>query len=186
MSDQAKSKAQRGDLLGGPEFSPPEGAIPRGFDPYPFKGAPEAAAALVNPLKSDDPKVIDRGKLAFGRYCVPCHGETAAGDGLVVKKGFPAPPSLMTQKVRDWSDGSIYHVISEGQNIMPSYASQVRREDRWAAIRYIRKLQSEQPVAPAAPTPAPAASGSAPVPSTSASGSTPVPSTSASGREVTP
>lgn len=163
MGDQPKIKAQRGDLLGGPDFMPAEGSIPRGFDPYPYHGQPELAAQkLVNPLPHDDPKVFERGKVMFERYCVPCHGDKAAGDGTVVNKGFPAPPSLMTAKLRGWTDGRIYHVISEGQNIMPSYASQVRREDRWYVIRYLRKLQLEEPVAPAAPEPAaPAASASA-------------------------
>jgi mono/diheme cytochrome c family protein len=35
-------------------------------------------------------------------------------------------------------------VITEGQNAMPSYASQVSREDRWAIIQYIRALQRAQ------------------------------------------
>ena len=43
--------------------------------------------------------------------------------------------------MRNWSDGNIYHVITNGQNVMPSYASQVSREDRWAIIHYIRVLQ---------------------------------------------
>jgi mono/diheme cytochrome c family protein len=43
--------------------------------------------------------------------------------------------------VRNWPDGSIYHVITEGQNIMPSYAGQVRKDDRWAIVHYIRALQ---------------------------------------------
>lgn len=184
MGDQPKIKAQRGDLLGGPEFSPAEGSIPRGFTPYLYVGNPDMAGArLANPL-SDDPKVLERGKLMFGRYCVPCHGPVGAGDGLVPKKGFPTPPSLHTAKVRGWSDGRIYAVVSEGQNIMPSYAAQIRQEDRWAIIRHIRKLQAGQPVAPGAPETAPAASASAAPTDSSAppalSGSAPAPATSAS------
>jgi mono/diheme cytochrome c family protein len=43
--------------------------------------------------------------------------------------------------VRDWPDGNVYHVITEGQNVMPGYGSQISREDRWAIIHYIRVLQ---------------------------------------------
>jgi mono/diheme cytochrome c family protein len=32
-------------------------------------------------------------------------------------------------------------VISAGQNLMPSYASQVASADRWAIIHYVRALQ---------------------------------------------
>lgn len=164
MGDQPKVKAQRGDLLGGASFMPPLGAIARGFDPYPYHGQPELAAEkLVNPLSPGDPKAVERGKLMFERYCVPCHDAQAGGNGKVPEKGFPKPPSLMTQKVRDWRDGRIYHVISEGQNIMPSYASQIHQQDRWAIIRYVRQLQATQPVAPAASTAAAPADSAIPV-----------------------
>ncbi len=35
----------------------------------------------------------------------------------------------------------IYHIITNGQNVMPSYASQITREERWAIVNYIRVLQ---------------------------------------------
>jgi len=170
MSDQPKIKAQRGDLLGGPDFMPPEGAIPIGFDPYPFPGRPEEAGRrLRNPLDSTDSIAGARGKLVFERYCVPCHDPSGGGKGTVVEKGFPQPPSLMTQKVRDWPDGRIYHVISQGQNIMPSYASQIRPQDRWAAVLHVREMQHGQPVAAPPADVAPGASalptaGAAPAP----------------------
>lgn len=163
MGDQPKMKAQRGDLRGGPSFLTPPGSIPQDFEPYPFKGQPDRAGeALKNPLPEGDAKMLERGKLMFERYCVPCHDATGAGKGLVIEKGFPAPPSLMTQKVRDWSDGRIFHVITDGQNIMPSYATQIRPRDRWAAVRWVRDLQSKQPVAPPAPNAAPPADSAAP------------------------
>ena len=54
---------------------------------------------------------------------------------------FPKPPSLHNQKVLNWTDGNIFHVITNGQNVMPSYAEQVPVDDRWAIIHYIRSLQ---------------------------------------------
>lgn len=98
----------------------------------------------------------------FERYCVPCHDAEGGGEGLVVEKGFPAPPSLMTQKVRDWPDGRIFHIVTDGQNIMPSYATQIRPRDRWAAVRYVRDLETKHPVAPPPENAAPAGSGAAP------------------------
>lgn len=35
----------------------------------------------------------------------------------------------------------IYHIITNGQNVMPSYASQISRDERWAIVNYIRVLQ---------------------------------------------
>jgi mono/diheme cytochrome c family protein len=73
-------------------------------------------------------------------YCVVCHGPKGDGQGYIVPK-FPMPPSLYSPKVTNWPDGRIYHVITHGQNLMPSYASQILPEDRWAVIHYVRALE---------------------------------------------
>ncbi len=157
MSNQPKMKPQRGDLLGGPDFMTPAGAIPRGYHPYRYEDQPEVAGQkLRNPLPSGKPEHVERGKLMFERYCLPCHGTEGAGDGLVIEKGYPAPPSLLTQKLRDWPDGRVFHVVTAGQNIMPSYATQIVPRDRWAAVLYVRDMQSRLPVAPPAENEAPA------------------------------
>jgi mono/diheme cytochrome c family protein len=143
MSTQAKLKSQRpSDLFkdGIGMRRPVEGTVARGFLPYAFKGKPEEAAKnLVNPLLPTK-DVIDRGKTRFLTYCSPCHGNFARGDSRLAGQ-FPNPPTLHSDKVRNWPDGSIYHVITEGQNVMPSYASQISRDDRWAIIHYLRVLQ---------------------------------------------
>jgi mono/diheme cytochrome c family protein len=51
------------------------------------------------------------------------------------------PPSLHSSKVKNWGDGSIYHVITQGQNVMPSYAKQITSDERWAVVHYVRALQ---------------------------------------------
>jgi mono/diheme cytochrome c family protein len=51
------------------------------------------------------------------------------------------PPQLFNDKVMKWSDGRIYHVITHGQGLMMSYASQLLPEQRWAIIHYVRALQ---------------------------------------------
>jgi mono/diheme cytochrome c family protein len=35
----------------------------------------------------------------------------------------------------------VYAVLEAGQNAMPSYSSQISREDRWQIIHYLRALQ---------------------------------------------
>jgi mono/diheme cytochrome c family protein len=57
---------------------------------------------------------------------------------------FPNPPSLHSDKVRNWQDGNIFHVVMNGQNVMPSYAKQISGDDIWAIIHYIRALQRSQ------------------------------------------
>lgn len=119
---------------------PVEGTVARGFMPYPFKGNPDAAGRnLVNPLPASK-EVIELGKRKFLTFCSPCHGNFAKGDSRL-RGQFPNPPTLHSDKVRNWPDGNIYHVITEGQNIMPSYAGQIAREERWAIVHYVRALQ---------------------------------------------
>ena len=146
MYEQNKLKAQKPSdfFQNGIGMRPPvEGTVARGFLPYPFKGKPdEAGKNLVNPLLPTSAN-LDRGKTKFLTYCSPCHGNFGRGDSRL-RGQFPNPPTLHSDKVRNWPDGNIYHVITEGQNVMPSYASQVPRDDRWAIILYIRALQRAQ------------------------------------------
>jgi len=162
MIDQPKLKPQRADVLrGGPggTLEPPAGAVADDQTPYPFTQAEATAAgaALVNPL-SDSPAVVAHGKFVYENVCITCHGPRGAGDGHLTLL-FPKPPSLMTQKVRDWPDGEIFHRPMRGQGSMPSHARQIDARDAWAVVRYIRRLQAEEPLAPPPPAAAPPASG---------------------------
>jgi mono/diheme cytochrome c family protein len=120
---------------------PVPGTVPRDYTPYRYAQADtaQAQAELSNPLPRTA-EVLGRGQRVYMTYCVVCHGEKGDGQGYIVPK-FPMPPSLYSDKVRNWNDGRIFHVITRGQNLMPSYASQVLPEDRWAAIHFVRALQ---------------------------------------------
>ncbi len=146
MSVQAKLKAQQTSELfpDGIGMRPPvAGTVARGFLPYPYKGKPdEAGRNLVNPLLPTR-EVLALGKQKFLTFCSPCHGNFAAGDSRL-RGQFPNPPTLHSDKIRNWPDGSIYHVITDGQNVMPSYERQIPRDDRWAIVHYIRVLQRAQ------------------------------------------
>lgn len=122
---------------------PVEGTVARDFVPYEYKGLKDSAVVnLSNPLPFNK-EVIAKGKSRYDTYCSPCHGNFGAGDTRL-RDQFPKPPTLHSDKVRNWADGNIYHVITNGQNIMPSYAKQISREDRWAIVHYIRVLQRSQ------------------------------------------
>ena len=141
MPDMAFSPAVKAQKdAPGSMLTPPAGTIARGYRPYPFtKDQPDQAAkALKNPL-SRTPAVILKGQALFNVYCIVCHGQFGEGDGPIIPK-FPKPLSLQTERVRDFPDGRIFHVMTMGQNLMPSYASQVEPEERWAVVHYVREL----------------------------------------------
>jgi mono/diheme cytochrome c family protein len=109
--------------------TPVQGTVARGFLPYPYKGQ-------TNPTKEN----LKLGKEKFLTFCSPCHGNFGDGDSRL-RGQFPNPPSLHSTRAREFSDGMIYHIITNGQNVMPSYASQITREERWAIVNYVRVLQ---------------------------------------------
>lgn len=140
MSDTPAIKAQRIGPFGVAMRVPPEGTVSQTSHPYHFANDPEAAGReLKNPLPRTK-AVLLKGQHLFNTYCIVCHGPRGEGNGFVVPK-FPMPPSLQSDKVRGWPDGRIFHVVTMGQNLMPSYASQVNEEERWAIIHYVRVLQ---------------------------------------------
>lgn len=118
---------------------PPEHAVARGHRPYRIETVEEAEKKLVNPLPRTR-VVLERGQKIFNTYCITCHGERGYGDGPVVNP-FPIPKSLQSDQMLKWNDGHLFHVITKGQGVMPSYAQQVQPEDRWAVIHYVRALQ---------------------------------------------
>ena len=122
---------------------PPPGTIPRGLLPLASEAATPPGTTPENPFKADDAAAVERGTVVFDTYCVPCHGATAAGDGLVVQHGFPAPPTLLRARTRAMSDAQIFGIISNGSGGMPPYATQIARDDRWKAVLHVRKLQNE-------------------------------------------
>jgi mono/diheme cytochrome c family protein len=89
-------------------------------------------------------KDLDRGRERFNIYCTPCHDYTGSGHGMIVQRGFPAPPSYHIDRLRQAPVGHFFDVITNGSGTMYSYAARVSPEDRWRIVAYIRALQLSQ------------------------------------------
>jgi mono/diheme cytochrome c family protein len=102
-------------------------------------------------------ELLERGRVRFNIFCTPCHGSLGNGDGIVVQRGFRAPPSYHIDRLRTAPVGHFFDVVTNGFGAMASYASRVPVRDRWAIIAYIRALQLSQqatlPDVPAAERP---------------------------------
>jgi mono/diheme cytochrome c family protein len=103
----------------------------------------QADAAQANPYPVTQ-QLLQRGRQRYEIYCMPCHSPVGDGDGLVVRRGFPAPPSYHIDRLRQAPDRHFYDVITHGYGIMYSYADRVAPPDRWAIVAYIRALQLSQ------------------------------------------
>lgn len=119
---------------------PPAGAVATHQRVYPFSAMElEKAASLKNPVAITE-ESLKYGKLMYETTCIVCHGDSGKGDGPIIPK-YPKPPTLLSSKLRNWTDGQIYHVISNGKGLMWSYKSQLKPMERWATVNYIRALQ---------------------------------------------
>ncbi|WP_448188759.1 c-type cytochrome [Azospirillum sp. sgz301742] len=93
--------------------------------------------------------LLARGRERFEINCAPCHARTGEGDGMIVQRGFPRPPSYFEQRLVDAPDSHFLDVMSNGYGAMYSYADRVAPADRWAILAYIRALQLSRHVAAA-------------------------------------
>lgn len=125
------------------EQTPVEGTIPRGIIPFQYPNTKEgmelAGKEMINPLKNTAQN-LQRGKEVYSIFCVHCHGEKGDGKGYLHTSGkyiYP-PASLISKKIVEKPDGEIYHTITLGFGLMGAHGSQIRPEDRWKLIMYIR------------------------------------------------
>lgn len=123
---------------------PVDGTIFRGEVPYEIPNTNEgyelAKETLKSPLKVNE-KNLKKGKAMYTIYCAVCHGNKGDGQGVLVKREkFLGVPNY---KDREITEGSIYHVIMYGRNLMGSHASQLTNTERWEIVQYVQKLRND-------------------------------------------
>jgi len=112
--------------------TPVAGTVARDAAPSPVP------QAIPVPVTID---LLQRGRERFDIFCAPCHGRSGDGSGVIVRHGFPAPPSYHRDALRQAPDRHLYDVITNGYGAMYAYAARVPPADRWAIVAYIRALQ---------------------------------------------
>jgi cytochrome c553 len=146
MYDQPKGKPLGGSSFfedGSEARLPVEHTIPRGHlreDEWFFEGLVDGKLVKSFPVEVTE-DFIRRGRERYDIYCAVCHGATGEGNGMIVQRGFPAPPSFHVERLREAPAGHFYHVITHGYGVMYSYADRVVPMDRWAIAAYIQALQ---------------------------------------------
>ncbi len=88
-----------------------------------------------------NPALLFRGRERYEIYCAPCHGLTGAGDGVIVRRGFPRPKSFDDPDQRQAPADRLLSAIGNGFGRMYSFSDRVEPADRWAIVAYIRALQ---------------------------------------------
>ncbi|SMP75498.1 c-type cytochrome [Novosphingobium panipatense] len=115
----------------------------------PRQAMPMGTVALDEPARDDALRhppaltaaLLDRGQERYAIYCSVCHGARGEGDGPVVRRGFPPPPSYQDPRLKAAAPRYIVDVITHGHGIMYSYADRIEPADRWAIAAYVKALQ---------------------------------------------
>lgn len=141
----------------------PDGTIPRGFlreNKALYTGKIEGATGTAQTNEAGQQitfpdsvtefpipvtaETLETGEKKYKIYCSLCHGNFGGGDGMIIRRGFPKPPSYNDDRLRNAPVGHFFDVASNGWGKMSGYASQVSVADRWAIVAYIRALQVSQ------------------------------------------
>lgn len=104
----------------------------------------EAGEALVTLPLPVTRQLLERGRERYNVYCSPCHDQVGTGQGMIVRRGYPRPPSFHIPRLRQAPVGHFFLVITDGYGTMPNYGYMLLPEDRWAVAAYIRALQLSQ------------------------------------------
>lgn len=91
-----------------------------------------------------DSRLLATGREQFQIWCDHCHGMAGYGNGMVVERGFPQPPSYHIPRLREVADGHLYDVITNGIARMPKFSGRIEPSQRWAIVAYVRALQLSQ------------------------------------------
>ena len=86
-------------------------------------------------------KLMARGRERYAISCQPCHGEQGDGNGITKKLGMAVVATLHDKRIVMMGDGELFHVITNGRNLMGGYGQNIVAEDRWAIVAYVRALQ---------------------------------------------
>ena len=96
----------------------------------------DAAADLRNPFAGNT-DAVKAGEKIFDERCMDCHGGDATGG---------AGPDLTDEKwIYGGSDADIFTTVSRGRKGgMPSWGGQLKDEEIWQVISYIRSLAKKK------------------------------------------
>ncbi len=128
---------------------PPTGTIKRGeMFTYESLGDTTGSYAVSSTLKNpydtipmSKAQMAEAGRL-YNVNCAICHGAKGIANGPIAAGGYVGGVANLTLDAYvKMTDGTMYHSITYGKNMMGSYASQVTRAQRWMIIKYIRTLQ---------------------------------------------
>ncbi len=127
------------DYQASPRRLPPEEAVSLSRPAY----LDTALADVTNPVPADAVS-LQRGELLFSFHCVVCHGPAGQGNGPVVKfwrEDARRPANLTEARFREYPDGILYTVVTQGLGAMPPLRENMNERQYWDVINFVHTLQ---------------------------------------------
>ena len=97
-----------------------------------------------------DMSLMRLGREGYDIHCAVCHGKYGNGRGVTAQFGLaprnlsdPSQSGTYLETAAPWTDGQIYHAISNGSasQIMLGLKDKLSPRERWAIVLYLRALQ---------------------------------------------
>jgi mono/diheme cytochrome c family protein len=110
---------------------------------------PEEAAKQVNPVKAT-PASLAHIKKLYGYDCAMCHGKDGDGKGdLADSMKLQLKDWRDAASLKDVTDGELFYIISKGRGKMPAGAEQMKPEEIWNMVIYVRSFADKSATAKA-------------------------------------
>lgn len=130
---------------------PVEGTVARGaLAAYPFANDSVGYARSAEVKSPLDASAIDmtEAERIYLINCGICHGTKLDGNGPLWKGGdgpyTAAPRNLIGDPLAlNMAEGTMFHSITYGKNLMGGYGSQLSSKQRWEIVAYIKQKQKE-------------------------------------------
>ncbi len=104
--------------------------------------APPEAKKVKNPISATEDS-LKKGKEAYEKKCLLCHGETGDGKGPVAKQLKSSPGDLTNSKeMNEMTDGELFWKITTGSDPMPRFEKMLSADERWHVVNYIRTFST--------------------------------------------
>lgn len=105
---------------------------------------PAAAKYRSNPVPAG--QNLAAAQSLYADRCARCHGEDGSGDGPDAKLYKPLPSSLVSDQVRQSTEGELFWKISKGRRPMPGYEGELSEEQRWELVNLLRSFAARTDV----------------------------------------
>ncbi|MFQ5971847.1 MAG: c-type cytochrome [Alphaproteobacteria bacterium] len=103
--------------------------------------APPEARSRENPVEATSASIV-RGARLYRFNCLICHGSSGRGDGPAAGSVDPRPTDLAVAG-RARTMGDLAWKIMRGRGEMPGWEDELREEQIWDLVNFIKSLEKE-------------------------------------------